>query len=254
MEKITSRTNPKIKYACSLKKSNVSKAERKVLCEGLRLCEDIAGNGVFIETAFITESAFNTAKCGNIIDKSKYTYIVDEAVADKLSDTKNAQGIFVVCALPEMKSELLFSGKYIFLENIGNPGNLGTIIRTAEAFGLSGAVISGSCNPFSSKAVRASMGAVFRFPIIETEDKLSFIENAIKNGMKFYCAVVDSSADDISKIQSEGGVIAAVGNEANGLSDEILALGEALTIHMSGRAESLNASQAATVIMYELSK
>lgn len=254
MEKITSRTNPKIKYACSLKKSNVSKAEKKVLCEGLRLCEDIAENGVFIETAFITESAFDAGKCGNIIGKSKYTYIIDEAVADKLSDTKTAQGIFVVCTLPETQSEVSPSGKYIFLENVSDPGNLGTIIRTAEAFGLSGAVLSGTCNPFSSKAVRASMGAVFRFPIIEAEDKISFIENAIKNGMKFYCAVVDSSADDVSRIKGESGAIAAVGNEANGLSEELVALGESVTIHMSGRAESLNASQAATVLMYELSK
>ena len=143
------------------------------------------------------------------------------------------------------------NGKYIYLENLQDPGNLGTVIRTAEAFGLSGAIVRAGCDVFSPKALRASMGAAFRLPLIE--DDGSVLQDALSKGMHLYCAVVDAAAADSALLRGKSGVITAVGNEANGLCEETVRLGTPVTIHMAGRAESFNASQAATVLMYEMS-
>ena len=254
MDKISSRNNPKIKYACSLKRMSVSNSESKVLAEGVRLCSDAALNGVEIETCFITEELLGTDECKYIIDKSKYTYIIENHVAGKLSDTKNPQGVFCICALEKANAKIDYSGRYIFLENLRDPGNLGTVLRTAEAFGMSGVIVSGCCSAYSQKALRASMGAAFRFPVIEAENKMEFLDDIIKNGMSFYGAVPDSSADDVSALTGKKACVVAVGNEGEGLSEELMEISRKITIHMAGRAESLNAAQAATVLMYEMTK
>lgn len=254
MEKITSRNNPKIKYACSLKKSAARNEEKLLLAEGLRLCRDAAENGVNIEQCFLTEQLASSPECENIINVSKHTYIIDGHIAEKLADTKNPQGIFCVCEMPKAQEKIAFEGKYIFLENLRDPGNLGTVIRTAEAFGLSGAVLFGCCDAYSPKVLRASMGAVFRFPLIEVSDETEFINSALQGGMELFCAVVNPDAEDVKVLEGKKGVITAVGNEANGLCENILSFGRNITVHMAGRAESFNASQAATILMYEMSK
>jgi len=251
MEKITSRNNPKIKYACSLKNDRNSVF---VLAEGLRLCEDAARNQVAIESCFVSQKMAQSAACVSVLQASAQCYEITDSVCDKLADTKNPQGIFCICKKPQVRTQVEPAGKYLLLENVRDPGNFGTMLRTAEAFGLSGIIAGGCCDPFGAKAMRASMGAVFRFPVIETENAPAFLQEAKRKGMSLYCSVVDSAAADVVTLAGKSGIITAVGNEANGLSEEILALGTPVTIHMAGRAESFNASQAATVLMYEMSK
>ena len=251
MEKITSRKNEKIKFACQLKAADFRDSEGLLLAEGLRLCADAAENGVEIEACFLTEKMLEGKKCDNILAHSNHNYIIDEHIADKLADTKHPQGIFCICKKPQEKEQVDLQGKYIYLESIQDPGNLGTALRTAEAFGLSGAMLCGCCDAFSPKALRAAMGATFRLPLI-ADDNRQILQDCTGKGMNLYCAVVAGTAEDISIIRGKKGIIAAVGNEANGLSEEILAVGTPVTIHMAGRAESLNASQAATVVMYEM--
>ena len=251
MDKITSRSNPKIKYACSLKNNYTGDF---LLAEGLRLCRDAAQNGVPIRTCFLSEKMLESGACAEILAASEETYCISESVCDKLGDTKNPQGVFCICRKPATEHTVNTGGKYLFLENVRDPGNFGTMLRTAEAFGLSGIMAAGCCEVFAPKVLRASMGAVFRFPVIKAENAGAFLSDCISKGMHLYCAVVDSAAADVAVLEGKSGIIAAVGNEANGLSGAMLALGESFTIHMAGRAESFNASQAATVIMYEMSK
>ncbi|MBR2590710.1 MAG: RNA methyltransferase [Clostridia bacterium] len=252
MDIITSRANPKIKYACSLKKS--SGTSEYVLAEGLRLCEDAAQNGVEIEMCLLSEKMLASGQAGRIVAHSAHTYIIEEHICEKLTDTKHPQGIFCVCKKPSLTAQVDYSGKYLFLEQVRDPGNFGTIIRTAEAFGLSGVMASGCCEVFSQKVMRASMGAVFRFPIIQTDQPLPFLADCKEHGMDVFCSVVSGEAADVGVLAHRQGIITAVGNEANGLSAQLIACGSAVTIRMRGRAESLNASQAATVMMYEMSK
>ena len=251
MEKITSRNNPKIKYACSLKNARETAF---VLAEGLRLCRDAAENGIAISTCFLTEKMYQSGECAAILEASQASFLIEQSVSEKLAETKNPQGIFCICQKPQLSCEIDSSGKYLLLEQVRDPGNFGTMVRTAEAFGLSGILACDCCDAFSAKAMRASMGAVFRFPVIEIEQEEAFLRDIVGKGMNLYCAVVESAAADVGTLARQQGIITAVGNEANGLSRETLALGTPVTIHMAGRAESFNVSQAATVIMYEMAK
>lgn len=252
METITSRNNEKIKYACSLKESKFRLKESAVLIEGLRLCRDAALNNADIKSCFLCEEQYYSGKADIIVSAAEKVYIIEEHIAEKLSDTKSTQQIFCVCAMPDTPKEFNNGGAYVLLEKIRNPGNLGTILRTAEAFGLSGAVLCGCCDVYSPKVMRAAMGAVFRFPLFKAENEAEFIAEKKSAGMKFYCTVVDENAADIKSASFSGGTFVAVGNEGEGLESETIKLGESITIHMKGRAESLNAAQAATVIMYEM--
>lgn len=252
METISSRNNSKIKYACSLKENSMRKAEKKILIEGLRLCLDAAVNSVEIEECFLVAERVESDDCKKIIEHSNNVYIIEEHVAQKLSDTKNNQGVFCVCKLNESENEFDNNGVYILLENIQNPGNLGAIMRTAEAFGVSGAITYKCCDRYSPKALRSAMGSAFRMSVFNIEDEEAFIKEKQKNGIELYCAVVDKSAEEIQNIKKRIGVIIAVGNEGNGLSEEIISLGKGVTIKMKGRAESLNAFQAASILMYEM--
>lgn len=252
METITSRNNAKIKYACSLKKA--ARESAFVLAEGIRLCEDAVQNGVEIDTCFLTEALAEDARGAAIAAAAAHSYLIDTSVSQKLADTKHPQGIFCICKKPTLDTAIQTKGKYLFLENIRDPGNFGTMLRTAEAFGLSGIMAYGCCDVFSPKVMRASMGAVFRFPVIEVADETAFLAQMQADGMHLYCSVVDPTAADVSVLAGKEGIITAVGNEANGLSETVTAGGTRITIHMSGRAESFNASQAATVMMYEMAK
>ena len=145
------------------------------------------------------------------------------------------------------------SGKYILLENVQDPANLGAVSRTAEALGLTGIIVSGGCDIYSPKALRASMGALLRLSVLETGDITGTIENAKKNGMKTYASVPDSRAVSVTDTDFSGGAIVVVGNEANGVTEETLASCQGtVTIPMAGRAESLNAGAAASILMWEM--
>ena len=252
METITSRANAKIKYAAALKKADFRRSEGCILVEGVRLCEDAARNGVRIAQCFITEKLLEKDACKTVVAAAEECFLIAEHIAEKLSDTKTPQGIFCVCRQPQMHRTLPPEGKFILLENLQDPGNLGTAIRTAEAFGLTGAILCGCCDAFSPKAMRASMGAGFRFLLFEDND-YCLVEDFVCKGIPLYCAVVDTDAADVRVLREKQSMIVAVGNEGNGLSQKLRAMGEPITIHMAGRAESLNAAQAATVLMYEMS-
>ena len=149
-------------------------------------------------------------------------------------------------------SEVDFTGKYIALENIQDPANLGAVCRTAEALGISGVIAEGGCDIYSPKAQRAAMGSLLRLPVIRCEDLAETLSYLGENGMKLYATTPDTDAEKITLCDMSGGVVSVIGNEANGVSDEIFELCQKVTIPMLGRAESLNASMAAAITMWEI--
>ncbi|MCM1391586.1 MAG: RNA methyltransferase, partial [Ruminococcus sp.] len=163
-------------------------------------------------------------------------------------------GVFCVCkTLPEIDEGMISpNGKYIALENIQDPANLGAICRTAEALGISGAIVENGCDIYNPKAQRASMGSLLRLPVIRTTNLASLLIRSGENGMKIYATTPDANAVKITDADMSGGVIAVIGNEANGVTDEIFKVCKKITIQMLGRAESLNASMAAAVTMWEM--
>lgn len=255
--RITSKDNTVIKMISQLQKSNSKrKKEGLIILEGLRLCVDAVVNGYAVELMIVSDSAAEKLETAvlKISESTDSKYVVPDSLFEKISDTVNPQGILCLCKQKTFElSGLKSNGKYIGLENLQDPSNLGAIARTAEALAIDGIVVSGGVDPYNSKSLRASMGALLRLPIYQTNDLIGEIE---KSNLRSYAAVVHS--DDVleaGKVTFCDGSIIIIGNEANGLSDEIISRCDyKITIPMNGNAESLNASVAAAILMWEMVK
>ncbi|MDP4119691.1 MAG: RNA methyltransferase [Bacillota bacterium] len=260
IQKITSRDNEKIKQSVKLLKSAKDRREQNAfIIEGARLCDEALKSGAQIEDAFFTETAsekfselFNKAECS-----AENIHIVSDQILALLSDTKTPQGMVFTVTMLDKKNQfdtINRIGNYIALENISDPNNLGTILRTAEALGIDGVILSEDCcDIYSPKVVRGSMGAVFRVKVQIESDMIAWINKCNSNGMTTLASVPDCTAEKITDLQLKGAAVMLVGNEANGLTQEaIQACNSLVTIPMNGDAESLNASVAASILMWEM--
>lgn len=259
MLKITSRSNEKIKLAAHLKSSTKARREAGLfLLEGARLCSDAAACGVEIAQAFFTGEALKkySEYINQIVGNAAECCEITEEISSQLSDTKAPQGVFCLCKIldkTESHNKIDFNGKYIALENIQDPSNLGAICRTAEALGISGLIVSSGCDIYNPKALRAAMGSSLRLNIVETENLSSLLIFANQKGMLTLASVVSPKAEAISSQPITGGVICVIGNEGSGISAEIAeACEKKVTVPMKGKAESLNASACAAILMWEL--
>ncbi len=182
--------------------------------------------------------------------------MISEEVAEKLSDTKNNQGIFCICKMLDKKTnigKIKYNGKYVALENVSNPSNFGAVVRTAEAVGLDGVIVSGGCDIYNPKSQRSAMGSLFRLNIVVVDDLPQCLTELKANGMKIYAGVPDSNALKITQADMSGGVVSIIGNEGNGITEETCNIATAtVTIPMKGRAESLNAAAAASILIWEM--
>ena len=188
-----------------------------------------------------------------LIKISAFAEEVNDAVFAKMSDTCSPQGVLLVARFRgEIKAAE--QGRFIAFERVQDPSNLGAASRTAEALGFSGIILSGlSTDPYSPKSLRASMGALLRIPIIQTNDFLATVSGYKSKGFKVSGTVVDSDATPINTVQFTQNEIAIIGNEASGMTDSAKQLCDRLvTIPMAGRAESLNAGAAAAIVMWEM--
>ena len=241
---IQSADNAKIKSVAALTKKSTREKERKVLLEGERLIIDSVRFGAEAEAVFYREdSDGRKTECGS-------EYYVTARVFDKMAQTVTPQGIIAVAKMPLCTVEDINTECILLCDNVRDPGNMGTIIRTAHACGCSLLLTKGCCDIFSLKTVRASMGSVFavKAAYCECED----IESLKKSGYELMSTMLHSDAENIFCADLKGKKILCVGNEANGISEEIAALSDKFAIiPMPGGAESLNVSVAASVLMYE---
>ena len=259
MEVISATSKPKIKsFIALITKRKERKEQGLFVLEGLRLCMDAYRCGYPVKELFVTKTALekNLEEIESLIAISEKSYEITDAICEKMSDTKNPQGVFCVVSFldkRECSNKIDNIGKYILLENVQDPANLGAISRTAEALGITGLIVSGGCDVYSPKALRASMGALLRLPVIVTENVTETIQLAKRNGMKVFASTPDSSATSIKEVNFNGGVVTVIGNEANGVTEETMnCCDEKITIRMTGKAESLNAGAAASIIMWEM--
>lgn len=257
MEKITGKNNDLIKNVKKLLSSSKQRKEQGLfVLEGARLVFDVLNSFYKVKCFLITEAALEkfNLKADEMINLSESSYIISDELAQKLSDTKNSQGVFAVCYMKEADDFLLNeNSKLIALDNLQDPGNLGTIVRTAEALGVDGIIVGGGCDIYNPKVLRASMGSMLRINVTSA-DKLveKLIELKLK-GFAVYGTSPDSSAVPITEIDFSKGSVCVIGNEANGISDEVKNTCDSLvTIPMLGRAESLNAAAAASITMWEM--
>lgn len=229
--------------------------------EGARLCSDALRSEVEIQTVLYTASAL--AIYGDVVESlvavAQNAVEISPELSRYMGDTMNPQGVF--CCAKMLDNSLIIDkiniiGIYNALEDIQDPGNLGTIIRTAEAFGLSGLLLSdGCCDPYNPKVLRSSMGGVFRLPILRGGSMSEMIPLLRERGLSVYACVVDGDATPITSVSMGAGSVAVIGNEGAGLKPEtVSACTERITIPMTGRAESLNASMAAGIILWEMTR
>ncbi len=261
---ISSADNDKIKlYRRLSADKKVRRREGLFVVEGARLVSDAAAEAIELHCIFVTENAMSKYSEALELLISKYDrrifHKISDDLAGVLSDTQMPQGLFAICRIPALdKSEaygkIKRRGRYLILDNIQDPGNMGTMLRTADACGIDAVVTCGCCDIYNPKTVRSAMGSLMRVAVIDDT-----IENAalrFKNaGIPVFAAVIDSDARSLTDCDfSQGGAV-IIGNEGNGIPPEHSALAdERMTIKMHGTINSLNAAMAAGIIMWELSK
>lgn len=255
---ITSNENANVKLYVKLSSSKKSRDEHnKFTLEGSRILKDAVLENADIQMIFATQSAFERDKYFLKKHFEKITFISD-GVAKRLSDTKSNQGVFAVLNKPKMNAlcSQALRGKYVVLNNIQDPGNLGTILRTADAVGAEGVILTENCcDLYNPKVVRSTMGSLFRLNIYIENDFYDVCRILNKNSVKTYAAVVSKSAEEIRSVKFSESSAIVIGNEGNGLKDEHSALcDECVTIKMNGNIDSLNAGIAAAILMWEMTK
>lgn len=253
---ITSKDNKTIKNISKLiSKPKYRKEQGLFVIEGIRLCTDAVRSGATIETFICTEEAVSKhPEAVKILEhNSNNSFIVEPNIFSILSDTQTPQG--VICVVKALDNKLQFdtiNSKYVLLQNMQDPSNLGAVLRSADALGFCGVILtSNCCDIYSPKVCRASMGAVFRVPFIICEDECEFVKEFNKQG-KSYAAVVRNGTS-ITEFKYNETALLCIGNEGNGLTDDLVKVCTyPVTIPMKGNAESLNAAAAAGIIMWEM--
>ncbi len=253
---ITSSGNSNVKLYTKLSSSKKARDEHnQFTLEGSRLIKDAILEKSDIQTIFATESAFYR-DMGFINEYSDKITLISEDVAKRLSNTKSNQGVFAIVNKNENKSlrNQTLKGKYVVLNNIQDPGNLGTILRTADAVGMSGVILSENCcDLYNPKVVRSTMGSLFRLNIYTENDFCDVCRILKSQGVKTYAAVVSKKAYDIRSVEFPSSAAIVIGNEGNGLKDEHIELcDDCVTIKMNGNIDSLNAGIAAAILMWEM--
>lgn len=258
-EIITSKDNSLIKHFRKLVNSKKDRyLNREFVLEGSRIVFDALKNNAPIKKLFVTSSA-NLKYEDKLSEFSNIEkIIISDELGNKISDTGNTQGVFAQCGFikdRECIGSLKPCGRYAVLISLQDPGNVGMIIRTADAMGLDGVILSKSCDIYNPKVVRATMGSLFRVPVYSDFSEDDIFIALSKAGLPSFAAVVTPDASDVKKTDfSKGGAI-FIGNEGNGLeNDTIMKCTHSVTIKMSGNIESLNAAMATGIIMWELMK
>ena len=249
---ISSTSNAKVKNIMNLKKSaKARKKEKCFLVEGPRMFFEIPKDR--IEECYLTEE-FEDKYAEEL--KGWHYELISENVCKHLSDTKTPQGVIAVVRRTEPSiEELLHKEKnpcFFLLENLQDPGNLGTIVRTAEGAGVTGIIMNReTVDIYNPKVIRSTMGSIYRMPFLYAEDFAGAIGSVRQAGVSVYAAHLKGKTSYIKQDYRRGTAF-LIGNEGNGLREETADLADVyIRIPMEGQVESLNAAVAASVLMYE---
>ena len=250
---ITSTANPQIKNLIQLQKKNRLRQEQGIfIIEGIKMYREAPTDQV-IKT-YVSESFYKKHQKEDIW-KGESLEIVTDRVFEAASDTKTPQGVLSLVKRFEYDLDDIIQGStplIMVLENIQDPGNLGTIFRTAEAAGATGIVLSKDCvDLYNPKVIRSTMGAIFRIPFIYTDDLKGTIDELKREGITVYAAhLKGENSYDMEDYKTACAFL--IGNEGNGLTEETAACADRkILIPMEGGAESLNAAVASAVLMFE---
>ncbi len=256
---IQSRSNQTLKHLARLGREKKYRRETgEMLCEGEKMLREALLSGAEMKNILVCEKKYDEALDALIREAEAggaSVFIAEEPLFRMASQVEAPQGVVFSCAQPQWGNEALNSvNQALILDGVQDPGNLGTILRTAEAFALDAVVLCEGCaEPYSPKVVRSTMGAVFRMPCprLAITDAAGLLK---RNGLRVYAAALHG--ESISVHEAELGRAAVIiGSEGHGVSEAALRLCDGcMTIPMRGRAESLNAGVAASIVIYEMTK
>ena len=247
VEYITSRQNPLLVHLRKLLSSRSYREKHGQFAgDGVKLLEEAVKWYDGLETVVMTEGAVPFS-----LPEHVRCVVVPADVMKSVSLMEAPQGAIFICRLPE-KKPLHIPSACLILDGIQDPGNVGTILRTADALDVSVVLSDGCADPYNPKTVRASMGAVLR-NVPQCADAEEIISLCKENGVPIYATALSERAFDLRRTALDGAVV--IGSEGRGVSQKYLdAAQRELIIPMNPRCESLNAAVAATIIMWEMSK
>lgn len=251
---ITSTSNAKIKQLVQLqKKSKVRQEQNVFVIEGIRMFMEVPKDKV--KQVYLSASFYE--KKAKELDLGSFPVeILADHVFDYVSDTKTPQGILCILERPDYSEEKILKQKdahILVLDNLQDPGNLGTIMRTGEAAGVTGVLMSKDCvDIYNPKTIRSTMGAIYRMPFVYVEDVVQSLEKAREYGVHTYAAHLKGE-HNYDEENYKGSTALLIGNEGNGLREEVSNMADTwIKIPMCGSVESLNAGVAASILMYEV--
>lgn len=253
MERIESLKNLKIK---TIKKLHTRKGREKLgsfFIEGEHLVEEALKSNVIINEIYVVEN-FQIPSSWQL--NNAPVYMIDEKIMKEISETETPQGVGAVCELLGSKPLSIENpGKYLLIDQIQDPGNLGTIIRTADSAGLSGVILgNGTVDMYNSKVIRSTQGSLFHLPIVKAD--LSETVDILKSkNIPVFGTALNETALAYKTVSAHDSFALIVGNEGSGISTELLTVTtENLYIPIHGQAESLNVSVATGILLYHLRK
>ena len=248
---ITSTSNIQVKTVINLlKKSGERKKSGLFVIEGLRIFMEAPA--ALVHRIYASESFI--AAHGKLLDGFEYETVSDN-VFRQMSDTRTPQGILAIMKMPAYNIPDITSAKnpmIIVLENIQDPGNLGTIVRTGEGAGITGVIMSnGTVDIYNPKTIRATMGSIYRVPFCYAENMQAVMQKLKKCKIQTYAAYLEGSSVHDAQNYKEATAF-LIGNEGNGLTRELAERADwRIRIPMCGKVESLNAGIASAILMYE---
>ena len=251
MERVTSTRNPRVRALSSLNRSRERRVRGQHLVEGPRAVEEALDAGVVLEI-FVTEEALAQLPETDGVTVTEVT----EPVLSKLSGTTSPQGIVALARTPVFALETVLAGGFtVVLDGVADPGNAGTILRTADAAGATGAVFVAGADPYGTKAVRAAAGSTYHLPVA-VEDGPEVVAatcRAAGHRLVGLDAAGDAALESLAERSDPIAVV--LGNEAHGLSATTVALlDQTVAVPIHGRAESLNVAAAAAVALYTVAR
>lgn len=248
---IKSSSNQKYKFLRSLKKKK-SRQESGLFCvEGAKGTADAVNSGFDVECIAASVQGYEKFR-GDISGFGGDIYIIADNIFDALCDTSTPQGIMAVLRMRKNILENTPGKSYIYCDHINDPGNLGTIIRTADAGGMDGVLLSPECvDLYSPKTIRSSMGSFFHIPVYEDID-IKRLKELSSAGYRILSSALDERAEDYRSADYSGSAVLVLGNESGGISDDVRSISDKFVkIPILGKAESLNVSIAGAIFIYE---
>ena len=248
LEHITSLKNPKVTAWKSLKDRKGRRELGCFLVEGRKMLEEAIASAFPVEAVLADDARLDEFTLPAGIP----AYTMPAHVLAAVCDTKTPQGIAAVVRMAEVE---LHGPRLVAMDGVQDPGNVGTIIRTADAAGFDGVILSAQCaDVFSPKVLRATMGSVFRMGIRVTDDLPGLLSQMVKEGASVLSSQLDGEPFYQRSPLNERFVL-VIGSEGNGVTDEVKAIAtHRVKLPMRGGAESLNAAVAAGIMMYELTR